>query len=434
MSKQFITEAQRMQKLAGMPISEMALPEMARTAGTGGAYTITEKGEEILKQAKASGAAPEGIKNSELATLVFLFKAKKDGKRVQKIDYAKERNVPQPAVNPIFNSLEVKELISKEGYTSKQQEPKTSRPRPDVDAMLGDLDIEESKKELSEAKDVDSLVSQKARDMFYNSVRAICDDLRVGGVVDDDTITAYLSEEGGLLGDAIEAYYHNNPDEDIEESKKTLSENQPAIYNDIEQDLMNGGFESTEDQVEYLQDIIKFCQEKIKEISGGLNENIDKDKLKKYYEYLLNLGGGDLGGDYGDMLNKAKDFSSVEEFIEDDINILATDDKKQAIEIRKWVEQNIKESKKILSEDKENIVNFLNANTKEFISKLGNPGSKFENLGDPKVATAGKSDTSGIDVSFDREHMLKLFPKDDPYNKVEEIEIAGKKIYYNDYR
>ena len=44
MSKQFITEAQRMQKLANMPISEMALPEMARTAGTGGAYTITEKG------------------------------------------------------------------------------------------------------------------------------------------------------------------------------------------------------------------------------------------------------------------------------------------------------------------------------------------------------------------------------------------------------
>jgi putative cell wall-binding protein len=143
----------------------------------------------------------------------------------------------------------------------------------------------------------------------------------------------------------------------------TESEYQPAIYNDIEQDLMNGGFESTEDQVEYLQDIIKFCQEKIKEISGGLNEN-----------------------------------------------------------------------QPAIYNDKENIVNFLNANTKEFISKLGNPGSKFENLGDPKVATAGKSDTSGIDVSFDREHMLKLFPKDDPYNKVEEIEIAGKKIYYNDYR
>jgi hypothetical protein len=156
MSKQLIAEAQRMQKLANMPISEMAIPEMARTAGTGGAYTITEKGEEILKQAKASGKAPEGIKNSEIAALVFLFKAKKDGKRVQKIDYATERNVPQPAVNPIFNSLEVKELISKEGYTSKQQEPKTSRPRPDVGSMLGDLDIEEGqKKTLSEEDEED---------------------------------------------------------------------------------------------------------------------------------------------------------------------------------------------------------------------------------------------------------------------------------------
>ena len=144
MSKQFISEAQRMQKLAGMPISEMALPEMARTADTGGAYTITDKGEEILKQAKASGAVPEGIKASELAALVFLFKAKKDGKRVQKIDYAKERNVAQPAVNPIFNSLAVKELISKEGYTSKQQEPATSRPRTDIASLgLADLDIEE---------------------------------------------------------------------------------------------------------------------------------------------------------------------------------------------------------------------------------------------------------------------------------------------------
>jgi hypothetical protein len=152
MSKQFISEAQRMQKLAGMPISEMSLPEMARTADTGGAYTITDKGEEILKQAKASGAVPEGIKASELAALVFLFKAKKEGKRVQKIDYAKERNVAQPAVNPIFNSLAVKELISKEGYTSKQQEPATSRPRTDIASLgLNDLDIEEGqKKTLSE--------------------------------------------------------------------------------------------------------------------------------------------------------------------------------------------------------------------------------------------------------------------------------------------
>jgi hypothetical protein len=151
--KQFISEAQRMQKLAGMPVNEMALPEMARTAGTGGAYMITDKGEEILKQAKATGSIPEGIKARQLEILVFLKKAKNDGRRVQKIDYASEKGVPQPAVNPLFNDLEVKELVAREGYTSKQQEPKSSRPRTDVDAVmsqLDDLDIEESKKTLSE--------------------------------------------------------------------------------------------------------------------------------------------------------------------------------------------------------------------------------------------------------------------------------------------
>ena len=44
--------------------------------------------------------------------LVFLKKAKNDGKRVQKIDYAKEKGVLQPAVNPLFNDLQVKELVS----------------------------------------------------------------------------------------------------------------------------------------------------------------------------------------------------------------------------------------------------------------------------------------------------------------------------------
>ena len=39
-----------------------------------------------------------------------------------------------------------------------------------------------------------------------------------------------------------------------------------GIHSDIEQDLMNGEWESTEDQITYLQDIINFCQQKIAEI------------------------------------------------------------------------------------------------------------------------------------------------------------------------
>lgn len=85
------------------------------------------------------------------------------------------------------------------------------------------------------------------------------------------------------------------------------------------------------------------------------------------------------------------------------------------------------------NESSEDIVSFLNSNFKEVVSKLGNPGSKFKNIGDIKVATAGKGE-SGIDISFDEQHMLNLFPKNDPYNKVKSINIAGKIIYYNDYR
>ena len=81
----------------------------------------------------------------------------------------------------------------------------------------------------------------------------------------------------------------------------------------------------------------------------------------------------------------------------------------------------------------EDIATFLNTNKKEFIQKVGNPRSKFEIIGDPLVATAGTDDDSGIDVSFDKDHMLKLFPENDPYNKVQSIDIAGKTIYYNDY-
>jgi len=87
-----------------------------------------------------------------------------------------------------------------------------------------------------------------------------------------------------------------------------------------------------------------------------------------------------------------------------------------------------------LNEDEgQNIADFLNANYKEIASKLGNPGSNFEIIGDNKVATAGDGN-EGIDISFDKNHMDKLFPKDDPYNEVKELTIAGKVVYYNDYR
>jgi len=81
----------------------------------------------------------------------------------------------------------------------------------------------------------------------------------------------------------------------------------------------------------------------------------------------------------------------------------------------------------------ENIADFLNQNMDEVKEKLGDVFSGFEIIGDPKVATAGEGE-EGIDVSFDKEYMLELFPEGDPYNEVESIDIAGKTVYYNDYR
>lgn len=146
MKKELIQESAKMQKLAGIITeseyktitkeeqgyknmdddwfedeeqSEDPLDEMARTAGTGGAFTITKEGEDVLRQVKATREIPEGLRSSMIAILIWLFKAKKEGKRVQKKTYADERGVPQPAVNPLFNKLLEKGLVSMEGYTPK---------------------------------------------------------------------------------------------------------------------------------------------------------------------------------------------------------------------------------------------------------------------------------------------------------------------------
>ena len=81
---------------------------------------------------------------------------------------------------------------------------------------------------------------------------------------------------------------------------------------------------------------------------------------------------------------------------------------------------------------KEEIDTFLNDNFDEVKAKIGNIPSKFKIMGDSKVATAADGER-GIDISFDKEHMLSLFPEEDPFNEVESMEIAGQTVYYNDY-
>lgn len=166
MKKQLIAEAGRMQKLAGMlneeqgyddinleldeenaeifdnEQSEEDLDEMARTAGTGGAYNITPEGEAVLKQVKATKEIPEGLRPSLVAILIFLYKAKKEGKRAQKIDFAKQRGVPQPAINPLFNMLEEKGLISKEGYVSAGKPAAAPKPQADITKDVDALELD----------------------------------------------------------------------------------------------------------------------------------------------------------------------------------------------------------------------------------------------------------------------------------------------------
>ena len=112
-------------------------------------------------------------------------------------------------------------------------------------------------------------------------------------------IGAYLTDtEDGLvlsntnLGDIVDEWFStknkNNADrwlsqiqslintpKEIKDVSSDLTENQineygeSGIYKDIEDDLMNGEFESEQEQIEYLQGIIDFCQEQIASLSKG---------------------------------------------------------------------------------------------------------------------------------------------------------------------
>ena len=55
-------------------------------------------------------------------------------------------------------------------------------------------------------------------------------------------------------------------------------------------------------------------------------KNLDLVKLREYYDFLIEYGGGDLGGDFEDMVRFAKTFDTFEEFIEYEIELIVEDD------------------------------------------------------------------------------------------------------------
>jgi len=91
-----------------------------------------------------TGEIAPGLRAAHVKILKWLYLAKKDGKRVQKADYAKELGVQQPQVNPLFNQLEQAGFTSKEGYQTlnpKAAGGGTPKPGFDVKSALGDLDL-----------------------------------------------------------------------------------------------------------------------------------------------------------------------------------------------------------------------------------------------------------------------------------------------------
>jgi len=74
------------------------------------------------------------------------------------------------------------------------------------------------------------------------------------------------AQEAGWDQESIDYMLELSPVKFLE--RGIVNENQ-GIENDIEQDLMQGDFESTDAQIEYLQSIITFCNNKIAELQAN---------------------------------------------------------------------------------------------------------------------------------------------------------------------
>ena len=87
-------------------------------------------------------------------------------------------------------------------------------------------------------------------------------------------IQDHIAKAENYIEQAAQGFHELNQNEMNEELKRiqqlagVLKENY-GIEDDIEQDLMQGEFESVDDQVEYLQSIISFCQNKIAELQAN---------------------------------------------------------------------------------------------------------------------------------------------------------------------
>ena len=87
-------------------------------------------------------------------------------------------------------------------------------------------------------------------------------------------IQDHIAKAENYIEQAAQGFHelkHNEMNEQLkrlQELAGVIKEND-GIENDIEQDLMHGGFEDVEGQIGYLQNIIEFCQNKIAELQAN---------------------------------------------------------------------------------------------------------------------------------------------------------------------
>jgi hypothetical protein len=226
------------------------------------------------------------------------------------------------------------------------------------------------------------------------------------------------------------------------EYKAKLQENKSV--NDIIRNLSStydlSTFESFKDEIEYSD----LMDEIIAQMNGGVEldyNNMDQDEINNLVDPIKKQVDDYVFEKFNKKIfNKTSSFENKDSLNEHfigmgDINSPFIERKKEVYEdaFEHFLGQKYELKEEMEEEMGENIADFLNQNMDEITSQLGDVFSNFETMGDPKVATAGDGE-EGIDISFDKEHMLELFPEGDPYNKVESMNIAGKTVYYNDYR
>jgi len=123
-------------------IDEIAIDEMARTAGTGAKVKITDAGIAALKRMSQTKEFPEGMTNKRYKVLRALYEMNTKENPVQLTAVAARLETTQQGVNSDYNWLKGEGYAEAISYTPKG--PSTPKnPRQSKDDLLGGLTFDE---------------------------------------------------------------------------------------------------------------------------------------------------------------------------------------------------------------------------------------------------------------------------------------------------